>query len=254
MTAPVPTTPTWRQRLCRFISTDLPATVQAEKKYVWLAHGLFFIPALSMMIWMGNDPSNFGFFANEATSRTNLLTLYRMVIEATPAQYVWMISIHLNHVLMMMIQFLVGGFLLGLGTAASLVNQGLYFGSILGLSLDLPLPWLFMYHTFYHGALELLGMMLAGASGLRIGITLLSTCLRKTDFKPGLASAFNLFLGALFFLVLTLPAGVVFYPLADAHILIKTLFNLLVWVGCYAYLFWPRTPSFPQDPSVKNHS
>lgn len=241
------------QRLRRFISTDLPATVQAEKKYVFWAHAFFFIPAIGMMIWIGNNPSNFGVFANEATSRTNLLTLYRMVIEATPAEYVWMLSIHLNHVLMMVIQFLLGGFLFGLGTMASLINQGLYFGSILGLSFDLPLPWLFIYHTFYRGALELLSMMLAGASGLRIGMTLLGTCLRRSDYKPGLSRAFRLFLGSVFFFILTLPAGIVFYPLSDEHILVKTIFNLVFWVSCYAYLFWPRAPLPSLDATTENH-
>lgn len=229
-------------RISRFIKTDLPNTVQAAKKYVLLAHACFFIPAIFMMIWVGHAPHNFDVLADGAASKANLLALYRMVVEATPGEYAWMFSIHLNHIMTMCIQFIMGGFLFGLGTIASLINQGLYFGSILGLSLDLPVPWLFMYHTFYRGALELLSMMLAGASGLRIGATLLSLCGRKTDFRPGFEQAFSLFLGALFFFVLTLPASVIFYPLSGAPIVLKTLFNLIFWVMCYAYLFWPRRP------------
>ncbi|MBP6344503.1 MAG: stage II sporulation protein M [Neisseriaceae bacterium] len=251
MTSPTPAL-SWRQRLCRFINTGLPRAVQAEKKYVLWAHLFFFGPAISMMIWIGNDPSNFGVFANEANSRTNLLTLYRMVVEASLGEYVWMASIHLNHVFTMMVQFLLGGFLFGLGTAASLINHGLYFGSILGLSMDLPLPWLFIYHTFYRGALELLSMMLAGASGLRIGMTLLGVCCGRRDYKPGLQAAFTLFLGALFFFILTLPAGLAFYPLSKAHILVKTTFNLIFWVACYAYLFWPRGPVSRPDATTEN--
>ncbi len=239
--APAPTA-SWRRRISHFIHTDLPATVQAEKKYVLSAHALFFIPALWVMIWIAYNPSNYNVFANEATSRTNLMTLYRMVMEATPGEYAWMMGIHLNHVMIMSIQFIMGGFLLGLGTVAGLINQGLYFGSILGLSYDLPLPWLFTYHTFYRGALELLSMMLAGASGLRIGHTLWCICLRRSDVKAGFHGAFYLFLGAAFFFLLTLPASLLFYPLSSAPILLKTIFNLIFWVMCYAYLFWPRSP------------
>lgn len=257
MNAPIPKPPnlSWPDRFIRFIVTGLPTTIQAEKKYVLWAHALFFIPAISMIIWISNHPSDFNFFADEATTRTYLIILYRLIIEATPAEYVWMMSIHLNHILTMSLQFIIGGTLLGLGTIFSLIYQGLYFGNIIGLSLDSPMPWLYVYHSFYRGALELLSMMLAGACGLRLGHALWWLCWRKVDeAKAGCQSAFNLFLAAAFFFSLTIPISIIFYPFSNAHILLKTIFNLSTWVICYAYIFWPRPPQPILNPAAEDHS
>ena len=232
----------WRRRICHFILTDLPTTVQAEKKYVLWAHALFFIPALCMIVWVGNTPSHFNYFADETVARNTIVVLYQKIIEASLPEYLRMIAIHLNHIMILSLQFIVGGFLFGIGTLASLIHQGLYFGSMIGLFMHAPVSWLFVHDTFFRGGLELLSMMLAGAAGLRIGTTLLYGCMGKGDVKVGLSAAFTLFLGAAFFFGLTIPTSIVFYPLANAPLVLHTLFNLIFWVVCYAYVFWPRPP------------
>jgi uncharacterized membrane protein SpoIIM required for sporulation len=66
-----------------------------------------------------------------------------------------------------------GGVLLGLGTAAALVFNGLLLGAVTGIALDAGNLDVYLQLIVPHGVLELSCIVVAGAAGLRLGRAIL---------------------------------------------------------------------------------
>lgn len=132
-----------------------------------------------------------------------------------------------------------GGIVFGLGTAASLIKNGLLIGALIGAtqaaSLD-SLPALFSL-LLPHGVLELAALITCGAAGLKLGGALLEggDVSRLAALRQAGREAMILFAGCLpWFVIAALIEGAV-TPL-PAPAAAKLLFGLLVGGLLAAYL------------------
>lgn len=97
-----------------------------------------------------------------------------------------------------------GGILVGIGTAALLIFNGIVFGALathLTLQGEGNVFWSFVIG---HGALELTAIVLAGTAGLKLGFSLLKpgSLTRSRDLREAARDSMHIVYGFIFMLVL----------------------------------------------------
>jgi uncharacterized membrane protein SpoIIM required for sporulation len=177
--------PTRRGSLWRFISRDYWRLVVERRFALLLAAALLFGPAFLAGAWAWSDPGRAAGLVPAA---------YRSVTEPRPGgandelsssdRAALSSQIFTNNIEVTFLAF-AGGILLGLGTAALLVSNGVLLGTVAGLAIGSGNGRVFFELVVAHGVLELSCITVAGAAGLRLGWSIVEPGLRERSASLG---------------------------------------------------------------------
>jgi uncharacterized membrane protein SpoIIM required for sporulation len=157
--------------LGRFFASTFPAAVWHLRWFVLAATLLTVVPALVMGIWIANSTAAVEALGPPAVREAYVNRDFEAYYSSQPAG-VFASQVFSNNVQVAFLAFALG--VLGcVGTAYVLVGNGAQLGLVVGLFAAVGQSPKFWGLVLPHGLLELTSVFVAGASGLRLGWTLI---------------------------------------------------------------------------------
>jgi uncharacterized membrane protein SpoIIM required for sporulation len=156
---------------------DFPRAVRAHSAYVWTSVALFFIPML-LMGWLVYQRPDLILSVTSAEQAAEYESMYSNTAQSiTPrgADTDWMaFGFYINHNITIGFQCFAAGIFFGVGSMFFLLFNGVVIGAIAGFLTERGLGSTFYSFVVTHGAFELTAIVLAGATGLRLGQALVA--------------------------------------------------------------------------------
>lgn len=224
-----------------FLVAGLPALVRAEAAYVLAAAALFFLPLLATLgllqwypdgVYLLLAPADVGQF-EEMYSPANA----RLGRARGAEDDLSMLAFYIANNVRIDFQCFAGGIAFGLGSVFFLVYNGLVIGAVAGHLTQLGHVETFWGFVAGHSAPELIGAVLAGAAGLKIGGALVAPGrLHRLDaLRQAAPDAVRLLYGAA---ALTFAAAFIeslWSPIRGLPFGVKAGAGIGVWVALLAY-------------------
>ncbi|MCU0268765.1 MAG: stage II sporulation protein M [Acidimicrobiales bacterium] len=158
---------TW-DALVRFFTLTYPGAVYHYRRFVAVAALLFFGPALVMGVWLVNDPDALDESASKRDRIVYVEDLFESYYSDRPsAQFFTEVTV--NNIRVAFLAFALGTVTLGLGAVWLLVLNGSYLGVVASWMITEGDAGRFFAFIVPHGALELTAIVIAGATGLAMG-------------------------------------------------------------------------------------
>ena len=164
--------------LWHFIAAGFPAAARSEWRFLAASALLFFGPFLGMTAAIMAWP-DFVYYIVSPETLARIQSMYAPGNERFGAgreadtDFV-MFGFYIMNNVRIDLQCLAGGMLFGLGTVAALLGNGIFLGAMAGYLTHVGYGVNFWGFVAGHSALELFGLVLAGASGLMIGHALVA--------------------------------------------------------------------------------
>lgn len=164
--------------ILQFLLGEFPARVRAERKLVWLALALFFVPMVAMgvavyfapqMAYTMVDHSALSTFANMYDPQSDHIGKPRR----SDTDFM-MFGHYIKNNIGIGFQTFAGGLLYGIGSLFYLVYNGLFMGVVAGYLTNIRFDSTFYPFVVGHGAFELTAIALSGAAGLKLGFALIA--------------------------------------------------------------------------------
>jgi uncharacterized membrane protein SpoIIM required for sporulation len=231
-----------RSALLAFVASKLPAIVRRERKTVALSALLFFGPLAGMIALLQYFPDLVYYFI----APERLVDIERMydpsserlgrAPEADSAFY--MFGIYIWNNVRIAFQTFAGGLLFGIGTLFFLLFNGLFIGVIAGHLTRAGYAETFWSFVSGHSALELTGIMLAGAAGLKLGAALIAPgrLTRTQALIEAARDGAGLIYGAAGMLLVAAFVEAFWSPLTEFAPAVKYVVGVAGWVCVMAYL------------------
>lgn len=230
------------QRLVQFVCHDFPATVRAQKKVVYVAHVLFYLPFLLSLLLAVWRPDLMG----RLVGGDAVASMYHVMAKDYENKENMSFGIHLMgmcfyifHNIGLAFQAFASGLLLGIGSVLMAVYNGFMIGGAMGYMTHDWAATAFFSFVIAHGAFELTGLVLAVAGGLRLGLALLAPgrLPRKEALKQQGGYAAVLLCGAFAMLVIAAFIEGFWSPLTSIPIALKWIVGPTLWLLVYVYLW-----------------
>ena len=236
-----------------FLVAGLPRLVRAEARFVLVAAALFFLPLLVTLILLQSYPDGVYFLMSpESVARFEEMyspTAERLGRPPNASDELTMLAFYIANNVRIDFQCFAGGIAFGLGSIFFLVYNGLLIGATAGYLTQLGHIETFWGFVAGHSAPELVGAVLSGAAGLKIGLALIAPGRqRRTDaLKNAAQGAVRLLYGAA---ALTFGAAFIealWSPSRSLPFELKIGVGIAVWLVLLAYfLFAGRTIRTPR--------
>ncbi len=230
------------ERIARLIGAEFPRMVRAEWRLFWFCSLIFWGPFLLLAAWTPRDPE----WAMSILGPQQMMQMEAMYGEHTTPQeflreeygsdfmmfcfYIW------NNVSIDLRTF-AGGLLGGVGALVILLFNGMHIGAAAGYIHHAGNPQTFYSFTSGHSAPELIGIVISGMAGMRLGLALIKPGLRdrKTSLVLGGRRAVTLIGGACF---MTAFAAVIegFWSANPFQPWVKYTFGAIIWAVTIWYL------------------
>lgn len=162
----------------RFVTRDFPAKVRDEWRLFWLCSAMFWVPFLSMLALVAADID-----WAQAVLRPEGMAEMEQMYGGEEEQIAHLRELHGSNFMMFAFyiqnnvgidfQIFAGGILACLGTVFFLVFNGVHLGAAAGYVNEACNPQSFWTFVSGHSSFELLGMVVAGMAGMRLGIGVL---------------------------------------------------------------------------------
>jgi uncharacterized membrane protein SpoIIM required for sporulation len=187
-----------------FLTAGLPILVRREWRVVLVAAALFFIPMLAALGLLQVHPDGVYYLLSpeevvqyESMYSPNAKHLGHQSSRQAEKQLITL-AFYIGHNVRIDFQCFAGGIAFGLGSVFFLVYNGLMIGATAGHLTQLGFIETFWGFVAGHSAPELIGIVLSGAAGLRIGLALIAPGrLRRVDaLKAAAREAVRLLYGA----------------------------------------------------------
>lgn len=165
-------------KMLNFILADFPQRVRQEWRLVALSSLLFFGPLLSIFISIQINPDLVSSILDqEQISQVEFM--YNPEAEHLGRNRdadsdFEMFGFYIQHNISIDFQTFAGGILFGLGSLFFLLFNGLYIGCIAGHLVHVGYSEPFFSFVAGHSSFELIAIVLAGATGLKLGIALIA--------------------------------------------------------------------------------
>jgi len=155
------------RRLGRFFATELPREYRAAWPYVLASAALFFGPliAIAAAILIAPDTAELVLPSSLINDIKHGETWFDIELERRSL----MSSLIMTNNIKVSLLALGGGMLAGLGTAASLIYNGVFIGAVFGTLMAYGLADRLFGFVSPHSSLELSVIVIAGACGLMLG-------------------------------------------------------------------------------------
>ncbi|MDR2689161.1 MAG: stage II sporulation protein M [Azoarcus sp.] len=187
-----------------FLAAGLPALVRREWRVVLAAAALFFIPLLATLGLLQIYPDGVYYLVppEQAARYERMYSPEAKHLGYQPSheaeKELLMLAFYIGHNVRIDFQCFAGGIIFGLGSVFFLVYNGLMIGAVAGHLTHMGFIETFWGFVAGHSAPELIGIVLSGAAGLRIGMALIAPGrLRRVDaLKDAARVAVRLLYGA----------------------------------------------------------
>jgi uncharacterized membrane protein SpoIIM required for sporulation len=228
----------------RFLLHGLPSRVRAEGRLVLVSALLFFVPLLAVLALLQYHPEGV-YFLMSPDSVGSFEYMYAPGAEhlgrpreADDNVAAW--GFYISNNVRIDFQCFAGGMLFGLGSIFYLVYNGLIIGAVAGHLTHLGYIETFWGFVVGHSSLELIGAVLSGAAGLKLGMALVAPGrLRRVDaLQVAGRGAAELVIGAA---LLTFCAAFVeafWSPIRSIPVEFKYAIGVTGWLALLAYLLF----------------
>ena len=229
-------------RFLNLFGREFPRAVRAEKRLFWLMSLLFWGPFLFFAIYTPFNPE----WAMRLLGAEQMIQLEGMYGEHTsPHDYMreefgsnfMMFAFYIYNNVGIDLRTFAGGLLAGVGTIFVVVFNGAFIGAAAGYIHHACNPQTFYSFVAGHSAPELLGVVVAGMAGMRLGLSILHPGQhdRRTALVLGGRKALVLLLGAV---AMTSVAAVIegFWSATPMEPWIKYSFGGVMWTITICYL------------------
>jgi len=231
----------WRS-FVEFVTGGFPRAVRSEWRLFWLCNAAFWIPFLGML-WIAGHDMRWVQAVIGAEGMSNMEDMYggrSQQIAHLRSEYgsnFMMFCFYIYNNVAIDFRVFAGGILAGLGTMFFIVFNGLHIGASAGYANHACDPQSFWTFVAGHSSYELLGMVVAGMAGLRMGSAILNPGRLPRVRALGMATkqALPLIYGAA---LMTTVAAVIegFWSARDFEPWLKYSVGLTGWILCAAYL------------------
>lgn len=166
------------EAVVKFVVAGFPRTVRAEWRLFWLCSAIFWVPFFAMMAsaWLNIDwiravlgPENMAEVESMYGGEEEQISAFREMFGSN----FMMFSFYIRNNVGIDFQIFAGGILACLGTIFYLAFNGIYIGAVAGYVHYACNPQSFWTFVAGHSSYELLGMIVAGMAGMRLGLGIL---------------------------------------------------------------------------------
>ena len=182
------------ESLFRLLLVKFPKTVREEWRLFWFCSLVFWGPFLAFAIWTPHDPE----WAMAFLGPEQMVRLEAMYGEHTsPQEFLreeygsdfMMFCFYIHNNVGIDLRTFAGGLLGGVGALVVLLFNGLSIGASTGYIHHAGNPSTFYAFTAGHSAPELIGIVISGMAGMRLGLALIKPGLRdrRTALVLGVA-------------------------------------------------------------------
>lgn len=166
-----------------FLTGDFPALVRTERKMVWLAFALLYVPMIAMALTVYFAPQ-MAYTMFDHASLTAFDNMYdphsgHIGRERGSDSDFMMFGYYVKNNIGISFQTFSGGLLYGLGSLFYLIYNGLVMGAVAGHLTNIQFGSTFYPFVVGHGAFELTAIALSGAAGLKLGFALIAPGRKK---------------------------------------------------------------------------
>jgi len=225
----------------RFIATGFPALVRREWRFVGSAAALMLLPLAFYVVAAARWPESV-YLVLPADAAVQMESMYGPDAEKLGRKRgadtdFTMLGAYIHNNVRIDFQCFAGGILFGLGSIFYLLYNGLYIGAVAGHLTRLGYGEAFWSFVAGHSSFELIGAILAGAAGLRIGYALVAPgpMTRGTALRAAARVAVRLLYGAA---AMTACAAVVeafWSPQRALPVELKYGVGIALWLAWIAY-------------------
>ena len=224
------------ERFVRFLTTGFPQAVRRDWKLFWLCNAAFWVPFLLMMFTESRDMRWIQAVLG-ADGMANMESMYASQEGQTDhlrqeyGSNFMMFCFYIWNNVAIDFRIFAGGILAGLGTMFFLLFNGVYIGAAAGYANHACDPVAFWSFVSGHSSFELIGMVIAGMAGMRIGLALLKPgrLPRPRALVVAARDALPLLYGAA--LLTTLAAAVEgFWSAQPVEPMVKYVVGIAAWV------------------------
>ncbi len=168
---------TWENAL-RFVTADFPQTIRREWKLFWLCSAVFWLPFFAMIISAHFDIR----WVQAALGPDGMASMEEMYggkeeqlshLRSEYGSNFMMFCFYIYNNVAIDFRIFAGGMLAGLGTMFYLLFNGVQLGAAAGYVNHACDPESFWSFVAGHSSYELLGMVVAGMAGMRLGLAIL---------------------------------------------------------------------------------
>jgi uncharacterized membrane protein SpoIIM required for sporulation len=168
----------WRH-FGRFVMEEFPAEVRKEWRLFWLCNAVFWLPFLVMMLSSAHDIR----WIQSILGAEGMVNMERMYggrdeqIAHLRSEYgsnFMMFCFYIYNNVAIDFRIFAGGMAAGIGTLFFLLFNGLHIGAAAGYVNHAGNPESFWTFVAGHSSFELLGMVVSGMAGMRLGLAILN--------------------------------------------------------------------------------
>lgn len=231
-------------RWLSFVVGGLPRLVRAEARFVLVAAALFFVPLVALIVLLQSYPDGIYFFLSqshvaqyeEMFSPDNV----RLGRPRGASDQLTMLAFYIANNVRIDFQCFAGGIAFGLGAVFFLIYNGMMIGATAGHLTQIGFIDTFWGFVAGHSAPELIGAVLSGAAGLKIGLALVAPGrLRRLDaLKLAAGDAVKLLYGAAALTFCAAFIEALWSPLRTLPFELKIGAGVALWVALIAYFIF----------------
>jgi uncharacterized membrane protein SpoIIM required for sporulation len=234
--------PSTTRDFIRFVVHDFPATVRAEWRMVALASLLFLGPALLSFIAVLIDPA-FIYALMPVDAVDNIEQMYRVDnerfgLQRESATDLMMFGFYIRNNIGIAFQCFATGLLWGVGSMFYLVYNGIALGGVSAHIVNLDYSVTFFSFVISHGSFELTAIVLSGAAGLKLGMSLLMPGRRRRldALKAACAPAARIIGGVALMLLIAAFLEGYWSSSSTVSSTVKFITGSGLWVLVFSYL------------------
>ena len=234
-----------------FLAGGLPRLVRQEKRFVLTAAALFFLPLLFMLIVLQMHPDGV-YFLMSPESVEQYKEMYapdarRPELSQGAEKELRMLAFYIANNVRIDFQCFAGGIAFGLGSIFYLVYNGLQIGATAGHLTELGYIENFWGFVAGHSAPELIGAVLSGAAGLKIGLALIAPGRkRRLDaLKEAAHGAVRLLYGAAALTFCAAFIEALWSPIRSLPFAVKIGTGIAVWLLLLCYFLFAGQKEHP---------
>ncbi len=229
------------QRAVEFVTEGFPRAVRKEWRLFWLCNAVFWVPFFALMLSAGHDVR----WIQAVLGADGMASMEQMYggkeeqlshLRSEYGSNFMMFCFYIYNNVAIDFRIFAGGMLAGVGTLFFLLFNGLHLGAAAGYVNHACNPESFWTFVAGHSSYELLGMVVSGMAGMRLGLAILrpGRLPRVRALAEASKQALPLIYGAA---LLTTLAAVIegFWSAQRLPSELKYGFGIAGWVLCTVY-------------------